>query len=190
MFGLGLLVLSLLGAASVPETGPGSCFPDAAGLGAFEYIWYCNHLHALGEVGLPRGSESYRFVYLRCYHRPIIVRVQRIGQRWLLFAGVLSGKGGYEPGHVVQRVHRELSATEVGILQQRLSEAGFWSRADAQERVAGTDGAQWILEGRLDRDYRILDIWSPQGRRYSAFRALCLFLLDLARVRPAADEIY
>src|SRR5262245_21690105 len=131
MLGLGLLVLPLLGAASAPETGPGSCFPDAADLGAFESIWYCNHLRALGEVGLPRGSESYRFVYLRCYHRPIIVRVQRIGQRWLLFAGVLSGKGGYEPGQVVQRVYRELAVTEAEVLQRRLSEAGFWSQAGA-----------------------------------------------------------
>jgi len=190
MFGLGLVVLTLLGAASAPETGPGSCFPDAADLGDFEYIWYCNHLHALGEVGLPRGSESYRFVYLRCYHRPIIVRVQRIGQRWLLFAGVLSGKGGYEPGHVVQRIHRELSAAEAELLQRRLFEAGFWRQAGVQEKVTGTNGAQWILEGRRERDYRFLDIWSPKGRRYAAFRELCLCLLDLATVRPAAEEIY
>ena len=189
MLGLGLMFLPLLGAVGGAELGPESCFPEAAGVDAFQYIWYCNHLHALGEVMLPRGSESYRFVYLRCYHPPIIVRVQRIGQRWLLFAGVLSGKGGYEPGRVVRRVFRELSAAEGNVLQRRLAGAGFWG-AGAQEKTTGTDGAQWILEGRRDRDYRFMDIWSPRGRRFASFRDLCLSFLDLAGVRPAAAEIY
>jgi dihydrofolate reductase len=81
MFSLGLLVLQLLGAASAPETGPGSCFPDAAGLGAFEYIWYCNHPRmalngfwrdaASGTTkswtsGLPKAVDTARFANCAC----------------------------------------------------------------------------------------------------------------------------
>jgi hypothetical protein len=144
----------------------------------------------MGEQALAAGADSYRFLYLRTFHAPISVRVQRIGERWLLSARVLSGHGGYEPGHVVTRIDRELSPPEIELLQRRLRAADYWGEPWVNEDVLGVDGAQWVLEGRRGADYRLLDIWSPESVHYRLFREMCISFLDLAHVRPSEEELY
>jgi hypothetical protein len=144
----------------------------------------------MGEQELVPGAESYRFLYLRTFHASIGVRVQRIGERWLLSSRLLDGPGGDEPGRVVRRSDRELSPEEAQALQRRLGGAHFWGTPWEDQADTGVDGAQWILEGRHGSEYRLLDIWSPQGTHYQRFREACLYLLDLAGLRPTEDLIY
>jgi hypothetical protein len=186
------LALVVLLAAPPADAGRArmSCFPKAAALDEFRYEWYCKHLQAMGERELAPGAESYRFLYLRSFDAPISVRVQRIGDSWLLSGRTLSGKGGYEPGSVVNRTERELSTEEVQALERRLRGADFWGDPWVNQEDTGVDGARWILEGRRGSEYRLLDIWSPEGIHYRLFRDICLYFLDLATVRPAEERIY
>ena len=53
---------------------------------------------------LPRtdcGLESYRFLWLRTFHKPIAVRVWSADSRYYLVVKELSGQGGYEPGRII-----------------------------------------------------------------------------------------
>lgn len=187
MLGIPAILLLAAAEAGAPVA---SCFPKVAMLDEFRYQWYCKQLQAMGERELASGAESYRFLYLRTFDAPISVRVQRIGDRWLLVARVLSGKGGYDPGTVVKRVDRELSTEEIGALQRRLRGADFWGEPWVTQKELGVDGGQWIFEGRRGAEYRLLDIWSPEHIDYRLFRELCLYFLDRAGVRPTEEDIY
>ena len=189
IFGLAV-GLVLVGAPAAATPAVACCFPRAAELDEFRCRWYCNHLHAMAEQPLPLGAEGYRFLYLRTFHAPISVRVQRIGQRWLLSARLLDGHGGYGPGHVAKRTDKELSPEEARMLEDRLRTAAFWGNPWKEQQDTGVDGARWILEGRRGSEYRLVDIWSPQGAHYERFREACLYFLDLAKLRPTQDEIY
>jgi hypothetical protein len=101
---------------------------------------------------------------------------------------VLSGKGGYEPGRVAKTTRRVLTKSEWQLLQQRLDDAGIWEPTPTDDRT-GVDGAQWILEGKQDAKYRLHEVWSPNRTRFPQYFKACMLMLDLAAVRPDADEL-
>src|SRR5262245_8575536 len=81
---------------------------------AFHRTWYSTHLRAMAEPSLSCGDssgESYRFLWLRTFGRPIAVRVET-GKPSTLTAVELDGAGGYQPGKISRRVQRQLSADE------------------------------------------------------------------------------
>lgn len=62
---------------------------------------YLPHLSAAAEDRIeatePRGIEVIRFLWLRTFHAPMLVRVDRDGDSFALSAKTLSGLGGYDP---------------------------------------------------------------------------------------------
>jgi len=153
----------------------------------FTRTWYSRHLRAMFEPSLsckePPG-EAYRFLWLRTWGCPIAVRVERTGDVATLFATELDGAGGYDPGKVARRTQRRLSPGEWKLVSAGLSGIGFWKMPGYLPRD-GTDGAQWILEGRNGAKYHVVDRWSPET---GAYRKLCLALVDLAGLRPSGKE--
>jgi hypothetical protein len=167
---------------------PKSCFPDEAALDPFLVDWYCKHLNAAGPGQLGPGP-SYRFTYLPSFDAPRIVTVAREAHQLVVRGIVLSGKGGYEPGKIATNTRRVLSPGEWQLLQQRLENAGMWEPTDIND-ANGVDGARWILEGRRDGTYRLHDVWSPAPKRFPQFVKACVYLLELADIKPASSELY
>ena len=168
---------------------PGALAPDRLDLDAFTQCWYGVQLSAMGEPvlftrELPKDAEVYRFTWLRTFHRPIAVRVEREGTTTRLIGIELDGAGGYAPGKPVRRVDRALSAAEWTELRRHLEAAQFWMLSPASE-PRGTDGAEWILEGRARGQYRVVVRWTPDSDGSDAgFRAACVFFLSLAGLLP------
>jgi hypothetical protein len=153
--------------------------------------WYSKHLIAMGEALLPdRPNEVYRFLWLRTFANPIMIRVTCDARECDLIARRLDGSGGYEPGKVVERKERRLSAQEATSIRRLVSKAQFWSPQPSDERL-GLDGAQWILEGGREGSYHLLDVWSPErSGPYGDFRELCLELLRLSGLMIRSSEVY
>ncbi len=158
-------------------------------LDALRQKWYSKHLSVMGETTLPDGpNEAYRFLWL-CAN-PIIVRVTCDPRGCNLTARRLDGRGGYEPGKVVEHRDRKLSEQEVTNVRLLLSKAQFWSRQPGDERI-GLDGAQWILEGRRDGSYHLWDVWSAErSGPYADFRELWLELIRLSGLMIRTGEVY
>ena len=151
--------------------------------------WYGKHLRAAGEgrlCGRAGVEEAYRFTWLRTFHAPVVVRVEKRGGRYVLTAKQLDGAGGYEPGGLVANRTVQLGSGEWAHLRVLLDSAAFWSPGPMTEdpRI-GLDGAQWILEGVHGHRYQAVDLWSPEetgpGRH---IRAVGLYLLRIARLTP------
>ncbi len=97
----------------------------------------------------------------------------------------LDGAGGYEPGKLITNQTDPLTKDQWSAFTRRLDRACYWSLPSMSEEIEGNDGAQWILEGRRDGRYHVVDRWSPNG---GVFRDACLYLLTLSKIEIPDSE--
>jgi hypothetical protein len=139
--------------------------------------WYSKHLSAMGEPSLQCASRYpvYRFLWLRSFHHPIAVRVEKREDDMHLFAVELDGAGGYEPGAESRRVDRVLYIREAKAFTEAIATARVLNAPDKPE-MRGFDGAKWVVEAREGERYQIHNVWTPENGRIhelgSAFIAL------------------
>jgi hypothetical protein len=159
----------------------------------FPANWYAKHLIALKEPSLWESSKvekttSYRFLWLRTFHHPIVIRIDvNIDGTSLLTTKMTSGAGGYGPGRLIQNETRTLSREQTKWSLEQIEGHNFW-KAPSVQNDRGVDGSQWIVEGVRDGAYHIVDRWSPKD---GEIRALGLFMVnDLAKLELAAKEVY
>jgi len=174
---------------------PKGVFSDDSHHDLFAANWYSKHLKALAEPSLLDLSknptlESYRFIWLRTFHHPVIERVDiQAGDAGALTSKVASGKGGYDPGHIVENTSRPLTREQTDTFLGRVKRVRFWDLPSYENSgTGGVDGAQWIIEGVKDGRYHAVDRWSPVE---GAVHDLGLtFALGLAEMKIARDELY
>lgn len=162
--------------STCPPVGEGYYWPVEAKPG-----FYARALARMNEPSLFCGDqsvESYRFLWLHVWARPVAVRVSRTASGVELEAVELSGSGGYDPGAVAQRVKRQLSDAEWQEMQQMLIRADFWRLPTKSERI-GADGAVWVVEGRRANGYHSVDRWWPDDANYIALGRLFMRLSGL-----------
>jgi hypothetical protein len=185
-----LALLALLCASSLAAQA--AYFPRNA-LSRFEARWFSQHLRAMHEPPLAttRG-EVYRFLWLRTWGAPIAVRISARGDSAELVVTVLTGQGGYDPGHIMRRDSSAVSSAAWRSLHAALDTIPFWSTAMRDPpTVVGEDGAEWILEGRRSERYRLVLRWTPGATGTSPmFRAACLQFLSVAGALPDSAAIY
>lgn len=151
----------------------------------FKRNWYSKFLRAMAEPSLSCGespSESYRFLWLRTFGRPIAVRIET-GRSNTLTAVELDGAGGYHPGEISRRIQRQLNADEWKTLSEALKATDFWNMPGLEPR-RGLDGAEWIMEGRSGHDYHVVNRWMPAA---GAYRELCLMLVNFSGLMPSGE---
>lgn len=194
---IGLFALCSTAAAQKPvgvscDEVSGEFFP-ALDLSELEKRWYGEHLEAAGEPNLcDRASglrEVYRFTWLRSFHPPVIVRIERQDSTHRVVAKKLDGRGGYEPGELVVDRSTAIEARKWGKFKSLLSAASFWSASrDKVINVIGFDGARWIFEGVRNRKYWARDRWTPDANPSALpYKRLGIYLLELAGLLPSDD---
>ncbi len=159
---------------------------------AFVNDWYGKHLKAMGEKSLlnisNENAEVYRFLWLRTFHHPIFVKVERGQNEVKLFTKELDGAGGYEPGKVLRINNHILTKDEWCKFLALLEKANYW-KLPTENEVLGNDGAEWILEAVKGGRYHAVDRWSPKKGEY---REVCIYLLKLSGVDvdKLKDDLY
>lgn len=155
--------------------------------------WYGGVLRGMREPSLvdtkDENVETYRFLWLRSFHRPASIRINRIGYFIEIFAVELDGGDGFEPGY--KRVTGKYSVTPDQWCEfiNRLEASQFWNLETVDRSRFGHDGARWVLEGVKDGRYHIVDRWSPDQGNY---REACLYLLNLTgrNAKTLGDDLY
>lgn len=139
----------------------------------------------------PAANEAYRFLWLRSFHNPIVVRIERTGEHYELSATIMSGAGGYDPGIVSRRITKALSQSDWARLVAALDKLGFWTMptepapSDDGIVTVGVDGANWIIEGRRD-SHHVVDRWSGED----GVQAVGILMLTLAGIDLSKEEVY
>ncbi len=109
------------------------------------------HEPSLVELSKDTSRQSYRFLWLRTFHHPVSARLEVAKDGTArLFVKVLSGQGGYDPGHAIINRNIRVSKDSVGHFLDLLQEADFWNTPTEQPESSeiGVDGAQWIYGRR------------------------------------------
>lgn len=142
----------------------GSFAEDGPAIEEHRQRWYSKHLAAMREPSLscsrPASAEAYRFVWLRSFHEPWAVRVERTPGGAHLFAVETSGRGGYDPGRPSDTISREIGSGGWNTVVACVQSADFWNLPLKDPRL-GLDGAAWIVEGLRAGEYRVISRWSP-----------------------------
>ena len=138
--------------------------------------WYSRHLEAMNELplsALENEDESYRFLWLRSFHRPVAIHVWRTGDRHFMVVKRVNGRGGYDPGTFDLYWARSLSENDWNAFMLHLEHSQYWVMSREDDRGM-FDGAQWIMEGYRQGRYHVVDRQSPDA---GAYRDACMHLL-------------
>lgn len=153
----------------------------------FHINWYSTHLNALGEPVLSDSlpAKVFRFTWLRTFHNPIVIRLENNNDSIILYWKVCDGAGGYEPGKIIENKSKVLTIKEWTDFVSSINSINFWNLPTTQSGILGTDGAQWILEGKELGKYHVVDRWSG-----GKIESVCMKLLELTDLKIKQDDIY
>ena len=159
-------------------------------LDSFLVKWYSEQLFALREPIIYSDNsqnEIYRFTWLRTFHNPIAVRIERHGDNYFLYWKLSNGAGGYSPGKLMIDKHRVLEKSTWEEFVSKLNQIDFWNMATKQNDM-GNDGSEWILEGKSAGKYHVVDRWTPS--KDSKYYECCDFLLSLTDLKITGRDKY
>lgn len=185
---------------------------------------YVEHLNAMQEPSLyerrgDKSTEQYRFLWLRSFHNPISIRIERDATATTMRVVRLTGDGGYKPGLVAQDELTILPPEQWDGFTRLLKATPFWDMAPLEDnnRDITLDGAEWMLEGLAAGKYHVVQRWSPAAPTFAyvpeqldttvpldvhsaadytrvgklqAFAECCQYLLRLSKIDIPPDEMY
>src|ERR1044072_5144768 len=98
--------------------------------------WYSGKLEAMNErplSALENEDESYRFLWLRPFHKPVAIHVWRAGDRHFIVVKRLNGRGGYDLGRFDLYWSHSLSENEWDAFMLHLEHAEYWLMPTEEE---------------------------------------------------------
>ena len=178
---------------------PYEVFTDTSiykGSDKFLVNWFSEHLFAMREPLLfnkKTEKESYRFLWLRTFHNPIAIRIEKNGTDIRLYWKQCDGAGGYEPGKLILNKSKKLTAAHWNTFTSKIDAIDFWN-AKVNDN-GGNDGSEWILEGATPTHYNVIYRWSPRNGglkddEREKYYEMCKYLIELADLNIADDLIY
>lgn len=173
---------------------PQGAFSGDSNIDRLTNRWYSTYLKSFKEPSFfqlkdKSSHESYRFIWLRTFHQPVIVRLEiRADGIGMLTAKVSNGTGGYQPGQIIQDISRPLTRQQTDTFLAQVQTESFWELPSCEDSGRGKDGSQWIIEGVKGANYHVVDRWTPSK---GAVRDLGLALaLGLAELKIPKNELY
>lgn len=151
--------------------------------------WFGNALAAMGEPRLPGyPGEVLRFLWLRTFHRPMVVRLEWRPDGCLVVLGMLEGRAGEALGAVRKRDSTVTTVDRCDAVRATLHAAGF-ARATLPPNARKRDGSEWVFERQGRDGYHVVVRWSPELSDASRpFAAAGRAFLDLAAWDQAPDD--
>lgn len=156
----------------------------------FVDTWYSQHLFAMREPIFYADkslNEYYRFTWLRTFHNPVAIRIEKRGDTYTLYWKLSNGAGGYQPGQLIINKQKVIDKATWDEFQKRLDQSDFWIM-NTSERKFGNDGSKWILEGKTEKRYHVVDRWTPYEK--NKYYQCCDFLIGLTDLKIKGDDKY
>ena len=193
---IGLIIIALITFASHSKAQHKYYFPlgktnDHVQLDTFSIKWYSEQLEALNEpiIFLDKSNkETYRFTWLRSFDQPVVIRIEQNNGQYLIFWKVGSGAGGYKPKKEFISNQKIISKAIWNEFINKLHQIDFWEMDTKYTGVLGTDGSQWILEGKTSGKYHVVDRWTPDAK--SNYYKCCDYLIGLTDIKVRAGRKY
>ena len=141
--------------------------------------WYSFTLFKFNEPVLSNfylGHDTYRFLWLRAFHRPVVITLSNDNSIVTLTTKELDGQVHYfelkrctncdttnlkEPKLIINET-KKLTLNEWNNFENLLTQCNFWE-IPSFKREMGEDGAEWNIEAHLLGKYKFVDRWAPKG---------------------------
>ncbi len=133
-------------------------------------------------------NEIYRFTWLRTFHNPVAIRIEKIGDTYTLYWKLCDGAGGYAPGQLTINKQKTIDKSTWDEFVNRVNQIDFWNIKSSETEILGTDGSRWILEGKSSTNYHVVDRWTPseKGQYYQC----CNYLIGLTNLKIKSSDKY
>lgn len=157
----------------------------------FVNTWYSEMLYSLKEPVLKDyqgNKEIYRFTWIRTFHHPVSVRLEKQDETIKVFTKVCNGAGGYKPGKLIQDTIQIVQQEEYKKFLDLLSNSNFWN-LPTEKKEMGTDGSEWIIEIVKDNKYHLVVRWTPREDE-KAFREIGKYLISISKIKSEELEHY
>ncbi|MGJ8666245.1 MAG: tetratricopeptide repeat protein [Patiriisocius sp.] len=129
------------------------------------------------DIFLNSNEEKYRFTWLRSFHNPISIRIEREGIDKFVYWKVGKGAAGYTPEGLMNSGKKELSKREWKKFLRLFKKMHFYD-LDNQHVVPTTDGATWTFERKDEHNYKAHTTNSPSKH----FVKIRNYLLELSEI--------
>lgn len=139
----------------------------------------------LFDAEVSSNTTIYRFTWLRSFHNPISIRIEKIGNKIELYWKVGKGAGGYEPIGLKKEGKKKFSTKEWIEFEKLIKVSNFESLPN-EIYIPMTDGATWTLERKNQESFKAHNTNSPSKEISNA----CLYLLDLTNIKVNDDDRY
>lgn len=151
---------------------------------SFNNSWYSEMLFALNEPVIKNytgNKEIYRFTWLRTFHHPISVRLEKQGDMIMIFSKVSNGAGGYHPGKIIFDTIVNCTQKQIDTTNSKLENANFWTLPTESNEDLGLDGSEWIVEVYKNNKYHMVVRWSPN--KGTVFRTIGEYLFSISQIK-------
>jgi hypothetical protein len=132
-----------------------------------------------------QNSIIYRFTWLRSFHHPIAIRIEKVENEIMLYWKVGKGAGGYEPEGLKKSGKKKLSLKK-WIEFEGIVKASNFDSLPNEKYIPMNDGATWTLERKKHESFKAHHSNSPSEEISKA----CLYLLDLTNIKVKDDDKY
>jgi hypothetical protein len=159
-------------------------------LALYMNTWFSKQLSALDEPKLYKDYdfETYRFTWLRTFHNPISIRLEKKNNEYLLFVKRANGAGGYNPGQLVQNDTILITESQWDDVISKIYNLNFWKIPTVERsNLMVMDGAEWIFEARKNGKYNMVYRQTSKG---TEIKELCMMLYNLSNLKIKKKEIY
>jgi hypothetical protein len=193
-----LVSVAVLGCAQMappPRTTDLDAAESAADWGYDVYLQLFQEPDLLDSAS-KESDVVYRLFVIPTFTNPFMIKVKSQGAEYLVTSKVLSGQGGYDPGHLQVVRERFIAPRDWHRFQGFLQKASFWLLPSEDTRfklvskgdgVVCLDGSTWLLEGLEKGQYHIVERYCPQLPK---FESCGHFLLKISRLEIAYDDMY
>jgi hypothetical protein len=152
-------------------------------------LWYSACLSDFEEPNLYTYSGEdniYRFTWIRSFHNPVVIRFQKHGNEYILTTKEMISNDRYIPNEFVVNTSQHLTAAKWKKLEFKLGRINFWNKASIDSEPTATDGAQWILEAKVDGKYHFVQRMFVE----MDLKECCKYLLQLSKLKIREEDIY
>ena len=159
-------------------------YKDPSRIDSFCNAWFSQHLFRMKEPLLfnkSLDSDIIRVTWLRSFHNPIVITLEKKKGQYTLHWKRCDGMGGYDPGTLVEDSGKIVDRGVWDELNRKQQEANFWKEEYRIESI-GNDGAECIVEA-AGPDY----YWVKRKR---GITPVGRYMLSLADVKVSKGDIY
>ena len=130
-------------------------------------------------------QQKFIDLHLRTFDNPIVIRIENDNDTISIHWKVSDGAGGYRTRRDIESESNKLSKEDWELIENEIDSIDFWNLPTVESGLMGTDGSQWILEGKTLGKYKVVDRWC--GGKISS---VCRELIQLTNLKLKKDDIY